>query len=178
MDTQCPRPHDLWYRRRNSLWCTVEPGGTRGPGSLYLLRTWCSVLTLSHQRLQLEQPRPYSLFSCIRSPTNLALVAERLGPSFSSISVVRQIYWESGWRGFFRGFGTALIANAPQSAIWWPAYECSKLVLTPWMLPTTGDPAVRIHALHTLAGFAAGAVTVVVLRSYLSQPMYSFLTKS
>ncbi len=75
--------------------------------------------------------------------------------------IIRGIHEKEGWRGFYRGTTASILSSAPGSALWWPAYECSKLALAPIMLPATGDDSTQLHVLHSTAGLMAGAWTMI-----------------
>lgn len=103
------------------------------------------------QRLQIEK-RKYAFFS--------AHLAKK-SSSFAGINLIESILQKEGWRGFYRGLSASILTSAPSSALWWPAYECSKIALAPLILPTQGDSSAYLHVLHSLAGLSAGLWTMI-----------------
>lgn len=106
------------------------------------------------QRLQIEKraARPRFFDTITHKPTS---------PKYAGVALIESIYHKEGWRGFYRGLGASILTSAPASALWWPAYECSKLALAPIMLSKDGSSTAPLHVLHSVAGLSAGAWTMV-----------------
>ncbi|CAM9967198.1 unnamed protein product [Ascophyllum nodosum] len=90
------------------------------------------------------------------------------GRFVSAQDVAREVYRESGLRGFYRGFGVSVLQFAPTSAIWWTAYGLySKVFIralanfNPPQLPAFTGEQRKIGA-QAAAGFCTGMTTVVL----------------
>eukprot|EP00752_Nemacystus_decipiens_P006840 g6142.t1 len=81
--------------------------------------------------------------------------------------VARQVYGESGLRGFYRGFGVSVLQFAPTSAIWWAAYGVYSRAFVralgnlPAPLPPL-SPEQRQVGGQAAAGFCTGMTTVLL----------------
>eukprot|EP00903_Cladosiphon_okamuranus_P013684 g12743.t1 len=81
--------------------------------------------------------------------------------------VARQVYGESGLRGFYRGFGVSVLQFAPTSAVWWAAYGVYSRAFVralgnlPAPLPPL-SPEQRQVGGQAAAGFCTGMTTVVL----------------
>eukprot|EP00048_Salpingoeca_helianthica_P000085 m.39091 g.39091 ORF g.39091 m.39091 type:complete len:338 (-) comp10085_c0_seq1:21-1034(-) len=109
------------------------------------------------QRLQLERHRPSFFFDYHARNSMLN--------RFAGARLVSHIYRTEGWRGFYRGLEASILTSAPASAFWWPAYECSKLALSPLFLQSkdddAGEQSFRKHVLYSVSGLSAGAWTML-----------------
>ncbi|CAM9384822.1 unnamed protein product [Pylaiella littoralis] len=81
--------------------------------------------------------------------------------------VARQVYAESGLRGFYRGFGVSVLQFAPTSAIWWAAYGVYSRAIVralgnlPAPLPTLTAQQRQVGG-QAAAGFCTGMTTVLI----------------
>jgi solute carrier family 25 phosphate transporter 23/24/25/41 len=69
---------------------------------------------------------------------------------------LKKIYFESGWKGFYKGNGTNIIKIAPESAVKFWAYESIKRMLC----HDSTAPAIKEKL---IAGSAAGAISQTVI---------------
>jgi len=86
-----------------------------------------------------------------------------------------------GLKGFYRGFTSSLLTNIPSSALWWPSYEVSKYLLSPFFLrypyfhyyhtssfrpqpkfEKTSEDTAREHSLHATSGICAGLCATIL----------------
>lgn len=68
----------------------------------------------------------------LRSPLNIPPEALKT-PFGRSVAVVRAVYGQYGFRGFYKGYLASLAVYAPNSAMWWFFYDlyCGKFPLPP-----------------------------------------------
>ncbi len=111
----------------------------------------------------------------------------RLSARSAGVKLASRIYQEEGYKGFFRGLQASILTSAPASAFWWPAYECSKLLLSPMLHwnrsggggggggsggggggsggisspPSSEDTSSMKHVVFSLSGLIAGSITMI-----------------
>ncbi|CAN0001159.1 unnamed protein product [Ectocarpus sp. 4 AP-2014] len=93
--------------------------------------------------------------------------AGRSGHNVTAREVARQVYGESGLRGFYRGFGISVLQFAPTSAIWWAAYGVYSRAFVR-ALGNLPEPVPELTAQQrqvggqAAAGFCTGMTTVLL----------------
>jgi solute carrier family 25, member 39/40 len=95
------------------------------------------------------------------SPIELARIRIQAGSRGSVVSILREVYRETGLRSMWRGLGPTLVRDAPFSAIYWSVYETLK---DPQRSPfpralLVGD---RKFASYLCAGIGAGSLAAIV----------------
>lgn len=85
---------------------------------------------------------------------------------------MQSVYQHEGIRGFYRGLAASAWTFTPASALWWPAYEASKVILGRVFAPeggvSDGKPSLFLafgcHLSHALV-FAAATISAIVAAS-------------
>lgn len=102
---------------------------------------------------QLAGGKPAAARPGVIRPAPDAAARAAAAPEYRGIwNSLKKIYFESGWKGFYRGNGTNIIKIAPESAVKFWAYESIKRMLC----RDSSAPAIKEKL---IAGSAAGAIS-------------------
>jgi len=117
----------------------------------------------------------YCVFACPTEVVVQRLQISGIGEArqSSGYHTTRQIWRESGIRGFYKGFGALLLTYIPGSLAWWVSYEHFKEVFSKqialYQQKQTSDRVFVVHQNYLaqlLGGFIAGLVTVIVTNPF------------
>jgi hypothetical protein len=111
----------------------------------------------------------------------------------NGFQLIRAIAKTEGFRGFYRGFGAAIVATAPASAVWWATYEQCKRMFggkkttttttssdkpaedSLWVQSASGAIAGTVAAITSMLGFFSYFRSFLPLSLFLISPSFSFL---
>ena len=107
---------------------------------------------------QNESPQERLLNKITRSEMSSEKQKELRGKLKGPFDIVKNIWKESGPKGFYRGYVASLMTYAPSSSIWWASYGMFTSIITDLVVDDT--PKVFIQAVSgPLAGVVAAVLT-------------------
>lgn len=88
----------------------------------------------------------------------------------NTIDIINEIYSKNGFKGFYRGYSSLILRDAPFSSIYWLGFETFRSYFTSFSSSKSGsgvnDTRVHTNIINLSSGAAAGTIAAVVTHPF------------